>query len=185
MLGLENSNLFIDFVVNLIKYVISPTAVFLLIGKIYGFGELSQKFKTALADILELKNGVVELKANMVVVRTYLVTTLGLKDSLFKAKSPLQLEHKGIRLLDASGFKDIYEKNKNVFLERFKQFKHETDAEIDEASVSIMMSMKDDVLLSNFKNVAFENGVLFEVLLKVCAIYLRERAIEDLRTSVS
>jgi hypothetical protein len=66
-----------NLVLGLFQYLISPTIVVLIMGKIYGLGELNQKIKTALLDIAELKKDVRELKSNMTVVKTY----LGLENS--------------------------------------------------------------------------------------------------------
>ena len=55
-----------------------------------------------------------------------------------------------------------------------KKCKVETLSDLDEATFKIMGKCRDDEMFMDYKEIAFQNGVIVDVLLKVFAIYMRD-----------
>ena len=143
-------------------------------------GGSNQKVNDAITDISELKTDVRKLLTHVDIIRTHIVTTGGLSADLFSAASPLKLLPKGIKALEASGFKKIYADNKNWFVEKIKHYEPKTLADIDEASFKVMEKCRDDAKFADFKEIAFENGIPLDSLLRVISIYLRDEVAEEI-----
>lgn len=172
-----------------IAYVISPAVVFsvllFFVGKIFKLGEMKEKIYQSAANISNLDKDVKKLLSHMDIVKTHLVTNSGLAANLFSSSSPLKLLEKGTRLLEDSGFKEVYENNKEMFISEIRQHGVKTLVDVDEASFKVLdkFSTKSDVI--DFRNVAFKNGVSREVLLKVLSVYLREEVAPSLLNSTN
>ncbi len=167
-----------------IKYLLSPAVVFAVIlfvaYKLLNIGKLLQKFDDALKDIDKLDRNMQRLLSHMDIVKTHLVTKTGMDASLFASGSPVFLLKKGKELLNLSGFKTIYTNNKDWFINQFRRETISTLADIDSHSLEVMENMRDDPKLENFKNIAFDNGTSVDVLLRVCAIYLRDEVAKEI-----
>lgn len=167
-----------------IQYILSPFVVFSIIlffaYKILNLGELKQKFNQALGDIDELKKDGKKLLSHVDIIKTHLVTSGGLSASLFGPGSPLKLLKAGIKLLEASGFKKIYKDNKDWFIDEVEKYNIKTLADIDEASFKVMEKCRNNSKLANFKELAFQNGVSLDILLRVLSIYLRDEVAKEL-----
>ena len=109
----------------LFQYLISPALIvgFLLFFciRIFKLGELSIKFKTLLKDVEGLKTDSNKVTKDVGVIRTHLISSLGMKAELFTSSSPITLQPKGEEILEKSGFKKIYEDDKEPFVSKIKQ----------------------------------------------------------------
>jgi len=166
-----------------IQYVVSPAVVFtvgcFILAKVFKLGEFKEEISKTLDKVKDLEKDVKKLLSHVDIIRTNLVTKGGLDASLFAATSPLKLLEKGIKLLEDSGFKNIYSNNKEMFINEVKKYEVKTLADIDEASLKVMEKCRDDSKLANFKEIAFQNGVSLDVLLRVLAIYLRDELAKE------
>lgn len=167
-----------------VQYVLSPaialSIVLFIAYKLLNLGELKQKFVQSLKDVDDLKKDSKKLLSHVDIMKTHLVTNDGLNANLFAPGSPLQLLDKGKKLLQDSRFEEIYKENKTWFLDEIKKNKINTLADIDDASMRVIEKCRDNQKYCNFKEIAFENGVSLDVLLKVLAIYLRDEAAKEL-----
>ena len=174
----------IDFNNPYVQYVISPAVVFSIIlfiaYKLLNLGGLREQFKQALKDVENLKTDSKKLLSHLDIIKTHLVEKTGLDTGLFSSASPLKLLPKGEKLLDASGFKQIYAENKDWFLDKIRQYKTSNLAEIDEASFKVMDKCQEDAKFADFKSIAFQNGVTLDLLLRVLSIYLRDESAKEL-----
>ncbi|MBU0578520.1 hypothetical protein KKE34_00835 [Patescibacteria group bacterium] len=162
-----------------IQYIISPAIVFSLIlffaYKILDLGSTREKFKRALKDVDGLKTSVDKLLNHMAIVKTQLVDKTGLDSNLFGSSSPLSLKKKGKELLKESGFEKIYRDNKSWFVEELKKNEIGSLVDLDEASLVLIEKCHAENKFINYKEIAFENGVMLEVLLRVISIWLRDK----------
>lgn len=167
-----------------IQYIISPAIVFSIIlftaYKLTNLGEFKERFNKSLEDIKDFKKDMKRLTSNMDVVKTHLVTKSGLDANLFAAGSPLELLSAGKKLLNFSGFIKIYKDNKDWFIDEIKKYKPKTLADIDEASIKVLEKCKNDDKFADFKQIAFQNGVSIDVLLKTLSIYLRDEVSKEI-----
>lgn len=162
-----------------VQYIASPTIVFLILGfiftKAFRLGELKEKIFAALDDIKDLKKGFKKLSSHVDIIRASLVTKGGLDARLFSSTSPLKLLPEGEKLLESSGFKKIYNENKKWFVNEIKKYNVKTLADVDEASFEIMEKSRDNRKFADFKEIAFQNGVTLDLLLRVLSIHLRDQ----------
>lgn len=179
-----------EIVIYILKNIVTPTVIMAFLGwlfiRSFKFGELHNKFLAAVgdisnlkADLKNLKSDIAELTKSTNVIRTYFVNDLGMNTNLFGAHSPLKLLPDGEKLLNKSGFVEIYKSNKELFLNKVRNQKPKTAADIDNATTKILFDMEDDPLLGSLKEVAFNAGVQILLLLKICALYLRDEAIKE------
>ena len=167
-----------------IQYILSPIVVFAILGlivvRVFKLGEFKEKISKTLDEVKDLDKDVKKLLSYVDIIRTHLVTKGGLDANLFASTSPLKLLEKGIKLLEDSGFKKIYKDNKNWLIDEVEKYGVKTLADIDEASSKVMEKYRDNNKLANFKEIAIQNGVSLDVLLRVFAIYLRDEAAKEL-----
>lgn len=168
----------------IVQYVLSPVVVFTIIlfiaYRLLNLGVLKQKFDQALIDINELKKDGRKLLSHVDIIKTHLVTSGGLSASLFGPGSPLRLLQGGIKLLEVSGFKKIFKDNKTWFIDEIKKYDVKTLADIDEAAFKVMEKCRSDGKFADFKELAFENGVSLDILLRVLSIYLRDEVAREI-----
>lgn len=174
------------FLEDIFKYIVSPAVIFYILGKVYGLGELHHQFKSALRDISDLKSemsaihkSIDRVNTSVTVVKTYLVTDMGVNSNLFDASSPLSLQPEGQELLEESGFPTIFSENRTMFVSRVREFPLENPADLDEAAFRVLDSLSSDPLLKDFKVLAYEHGIAVEVVLKICAIYMRDALMSE------
>lgn len=182
--GVLNDPIVQHIITPIIQYAISPVIVFaiflFILNKMYNFGALSQKIARAITDIDQLKNDGKKLLSHVDIIKTHLVDTTGLKAELFSAASPLKLLPKGLAILKASGFEKIYRDNKRWFIKEVKKDKPRTVADIDESSLKVLEECRGKGKFINFKELAFNNGITLDVLLKVLSIYLRDEVAKEI-----
>ena len=83
-------------------------------------------------------------------------------------------------MLRETGFKEIYEENKERFLKLAKEHNPKLRYEAQDAALSIMINLSDDPIMKPLKKYAFANGKnLFDVL-RLSGIYLRDQFIKEL-----
>ena len=137
-------------------------------------GGLNQKFISTIEDISDLKKDVKKLVSHVDKIISHLAIKTGLSADLFASNSPIVLLKKGIELLEKSGFKKIFKDNKEYFLSEVKKYNIKTLSDLDEASYKVIEKIKEEGKFMDYKEVAFQNGVIIDVLLKVFSIYMRE-----------
>jgi len=161
-----------------ISYMTSPAIVFgiLLCVIITSFklGGFKQELSDYEKDIESLKKDVKKLLSHVDIIKTHLSDKSGLDTHLFSAESPLRLLEKGKELLRKSGFENIYKNNKSWFISQIKSHKVKTESDIDEASLKVLEKCRENNKFMDFKEIAFQNGITPDVLLRVLSIYLRD-----------
>lgn len=169
---------FFHYVELFIQYLLSPAIVgavlYFAFSRTLQLGEVRKDFETLKDDVAELKKKTTGLTSNVTVIRTHLVDKAGLNADLFKIMSPLSLARSGKRLVKAVGFVDFVKENEASIQAFFKKQKPKTLLELDELSESFVTSMYEAGKLGNYENEAFKRGLYLEVLLRACALYLRD-----------
>lgn len=168
----------------LLKPFVTPVLIlgggWFLLEKVFKLGELHKEFETFGIDITDVKSKLSKVINNLQAISSHLVIKTGLDSNLLQTMSPLRLTTKGLSLLVKSGFDKIFKENKDEFIEIVNKNNPKSLLEIDEASSKTMESLRNDDRLTKFKDVAFENGTTIDMLLKICAIYLRDEAAKEL-----
>lgn len=174
----------INFQTPYVQYLISPAIVFSIIlfiaYKILNLGVLKQKFNQALQDVEDLKKDGKKLLSHLDIIKTHLVDKTGLDAGLFGPGSPLKLLSRGIKLLGVSGFKKIYEDNKDWFIDEIKKKNVKNLSDIDEASLRLMEECSKNKKYADYKEIAFQNGITIDILLRIFAIYLRDEVAKEI-----
>jgi len=154
--------------------IISSGITAFVLRSIFNMGGLNQKFISTIEDISDLKKDVKKLVSHVDKIISHLTIKTGLSADLFASNSQIVLLKKGIELLEKSGFKKIFKDNKEYFLSEVKKYNIKTLSDLDEASYKVIEKIKEEGKFMDYKEVAFQNGVIIDVLLKVFSIYMRE-----------
>jgi len=160
--------------------IITATILWFIFQKAYKLGKISKDFRASLNDIKDLKKDNKKLLNNTTIIKTHLVSKLGMDANLFTIGSPIKLKKKGTELLKISNFIQIYQKDKNWFIQEIKKSNPETLSAVDEASANLLNKMKNDLRFKNFQEIAFQHGITIDILLKICAIYLRNQIAKEI-----
>ena len=169
---------------DLLKYLSTPAlllsmAIWILY-QTFRFGKFSERFDNLCKQINKLLGEFQTTKKDVGIIKTILISKFGVEAELFSTTTPLTLTAKGKKLLEKSGFREMYKQEKDYFLNTIREKNPKTAAEIDKVAKEIMFALEDEEKLSKFKETAFESGVELPLLLQVCAIYLRNKAIKEL-----
>jgi hypothetical protein len=173
------------------QYLVSPaitaSIIVFAVAKIINIGEFKERFKNLEKnlnnldkDTNKIKSTIKNIEMDLTIMKAHLISETGMDTSLFSKNSPLTLTTKGENLLDQTEFRSVYKENKDWFLDEIKKHNVETESDIDEASYEVMEYCRDNEKFIDYKEIAYQNGLTTEVLLKVLAIYLREEAIKEI-----
>ena len=174
---------------------IVSTLVIPILVLIFKIGKISERFNKLCDELKDFRGEFKDLgkefrsleKANVSIV-TILTTKFGVDSGLFSSKSPLALREKGLELLKKSGFKKMYSKDKDYFLNYFREKNPKTRADVDRLANEFMLDWQKDAkneMIEKLTQVAFENGIPLPTLLQVCAIFLRDEIIKELKEGLS
>lgn len=108
-------------------------------------------------------------------------TTKTLDRTLFKAKSPLSLTDEGQKLLNDSGFKNIFENVKDELIKRFfEEINPKTQYDTQEKARQWMddLSREDYKPFVPIKSYAFKTGSDYAQILRAGSILLRDYYLE-------
>lgn len=159
------------------KYLISPAVIGVIIlwglAKILKLGEMKKIFENFQADIKDLKVKSGNIINNITVIKTHLVDKAGMNAALFKAMSPITLTPAGNKLVKSVGFQTFVSENYKELSLNFIKNKANTLLELDEISEEVVNNLFSESKLPSYDNEAFKRGISLEVLLRACALYLR------------
>jgi hypothetical protein len=99
---------------------------------------------------------------------------------LLQSHSPIQLTDKGKDILNECGFKNIYNDNKERFLELTKKQQPKQKYDAQEVALSVLIGLIDDPILEPLRKYTFLKGFNIFDVLRVSSIYLRDRIIKEL-----
>ena len=174
-------------VLSVIKTYATPSllvGVFIFLFKIsFKLDSLNTEFVNVVKDIKDLKKSGARVSRHIDVIRTHLVSTMGMNDGLFAAHSPVVLLTKGKDLIKKIGFEKIFEDNKGWFIKGVSEIGAGSLSELDDSATKFMENNREDEKFSGFKEKAFQNGVSTDVLLRVCSIYLRDEVAKELKVN--
>lgn len=169
----------------LVIVIISSGVVAFIFKFVFNLGGKNKEIDSALTSIESLKKDVKKLLSHMDKVVTHLVNKTGLDSGLFSSASPVSLLPKGRAVLEKSGFKKTYEDNKGWFIDEIKKLNVKTLSDIDEASQRVIGKCIDEKKFVNYKEIAFQNGLPIDVLLRILSIYLRDEVSKEILEEIS
>ena len=150
-----------------------------LVEKISKIDRLDDDMNVVKKNVSTIKGKVSTIEKLLKNVLTNITTTPA--TGLMQSSSPLKLTKKGMELLEGCGFKRIYKKNKKKILFLVKQQKPKLKYEAQEAAMSVIIDLSNEVIMKPIKKYCFEHGLnLFDVL-KVSALFLRDEIIKELK----
>ncbi len=167
-----------NFVQPFIQYLLSPAivagvAVFIF-SRALKLGEIKRDFEIIREDVGELKAKSGSIISNITVIKTHLVDKAGMNALLFRAMSPISLTPSGKRLIKKVEFDEFVLENYQEIEARFKQEDANTLLKLDDLSDKVVEEYFVAGDLSHYDDKAFKEGISTEVLLRACALYLRE-----------
>lgn len=154
--------------------------IWFLLERVFKLGSLHTEFKTVVTDLKDLKRKSDAVISNLNVICANLVIKTGLEAKLLQSMSPVKLTSKGEDLVKKAGFDQLYIKGKQKFLKEVKEKKSGSLSDLDDTTLEIINNMHNSNSLGNLKEIAFENGISLEVLLKILSIYLRDEVAKEL-----
>lgn len=97
--------------------------------------------------------------------------------------SPLKLTEYGDKLLKEFGFYEVFEKQKDVLVEKVKAMEPKTNYDIQTDSTEVIKNVleSDDPAFASLKEYAFNNGFPIEVIVPPAGIVLRDEVMEELK----
>ena len=87
---------------------------------------------------------------------------------------PLQLSPFGKKLVEESGFAQIFEKNKDDLIKILQEKSPKTRYDVQEKARALMDELGEYPPFQSIKTYAFENGADFLQILRAGAIFLRD-----------
>ncbi|MBP9759308.1 hypothetical protein KBD45_06455 [Candidatus Dojkabacteria bacterium] len=167
-----------------VAYLVSPAIVIgiviWVVYKLLNLGEIKEKFFKALEEIKELKSDVKKLVTDVTIIRTHEIESGGITAQAFAPGSPLKLLPRGLIILEASGFKKIYQDNKEWFIDEVKKYNVKTLSDVDDACYQLVQQCGTDSKFANYKEISFQNGITIDILLKILSIYLRDEVAKQI-----
>jgi hypothetical protein len=136
------------------------------INSVYGFGKLNKTLEEVVERLKKLSEQSDKHDTHLTIIRTHLVTNSGLKAELFSANSPITLKPKGLKIVEQTGFKDLLKENKDSYIKKLIDLNPRNEAELDEATFTLLEKMRGTKEFRKFEQVAYENGILYDVVLK-------------------
>jgi len=93
---------------------------------------------------------------------------------LYTANSPLQLSPFGQKIVQESGFCEIFEKTKEGLVKKLQEKAPKTQYDVQEQARELMDSLGDYSEFQSIKPYAFKNGIDFLQILRAGSILLRD-----------
>lgn len=130
---------------------------------------------------VSLGNPLGKMKENILVIVTHLASSRSkLNPSLIKQMSPLQIQPEGQKILEESGFIDIFRNNKTRFFKNIEIKKPRTKLEVEDNSIySFLEVMSDDGVLNPIKTYLYQHPDVRETFPTLAGVYIRDRYLNE------
>ncbi len=100
---------------------------------------------------------------------------------ILKTTSPLTLTEYGKKLIEESGFNQIFNENRSLILGWIKEKNPKTQYDVQENSRDILLGHKDDVVFAPLKEYAYKHGeTSLEQIFRAGSIVVRDEIIKEL-----
>lgn len=167
-----------QFILELAKYLLSPAIVGAVLwfgfNKTLKLGEIKKDFDDLKENVGELINRSDSMVTNITVIKTHLVEKAGVSAALFQTMSPITLTPSGKKLIQAVGFDDFVTANYEEIFTGFFEGRADTLLKLDDISEAVVEHLFTEGRLPSYANEAFQRGLSTDVLLRACALYLRD-----------
>lgn len=98
---------------------------------------------------------------------------------LVKAKSPLSLTERGLKVLEESGGKKYIDENKDALIKLINDEGPRTSLDIQELSKKVIELRKEDEKFIPIKEYVYSKGLIFDHVIMALSIYLRDLALAE------
>lgn len=174
---------------NIALYSLGITVLGGIILLIFRSGKVVQNIEHIDKDLTKLESDVKDIDNDMHEVKLQVGKISFIEqrlDSLWKSffsvsKSPMQLNDRGLKILEDSGIKIIVEDKFTEIVQKVKNRNPKNAYEIQEFTQQIVEEYKSDLTLKNsLENGAFKSGADVSTVLLVGGIYIRDRVLKEL-----
>ena len=97
--------------------------------------------------------------------------------------TPLSLTERGLEVLEESGGKNFINNNKDMLIKRILDKNPPSSLDIQELSESTIISEKDHIEFIPVKEYVYNQGLIFDHVIKVMSIYLRDLALDKWKSN--
>ncbi len=167
-----------QFILELAKYLLSPAIVgavlWLGFNKTLRLGEIKKDFEDIKDSVAELIDRSGNMVTNITVIKTHLVDKAGVSAALFQTMSPITLTPSGKKLIQSIGFDKYVDANYEEIFTGFFEGRADTLLKLDDISEAVVEHFFSEGKLPSYANEAFKRGISTDVLLRACALYLRD-----------
>lgn len=95
-------------------------------------------------------------------------------NKIYQTNSPLSLTEFGIKLVDESGFKNVFDSAKDDLVKKLEEKTPKSKYDIQEMARALMDDLTEYPAFQPIKKYAFEKGIDFTQILRAGAILLRD-----------
>ncbi len=99
--------------------------------------------------------------------------------AFIKRKSPISLTDRGEEMINVSQGKALVDSNYQMLLNFIKEKNPTTAYDVQEYSFKVLDERRDEDIFIPLKNYAFNEGIDYDLILKVVSVYLRDKALID------
>ena len=169
-----------DFFGQLVTPTLIVSGIWFLFQYVFKLGGIKTQFDSLQASVGDLTKKTSSLVNNVTVIKTHLVDRSGVDANLFQTMSPITLTNTGRKLMTEIGFAKYVEKNSDEIAKTFVESNANTLLKIDEISETLVLDLFEKGEFPSYDNEAFQRGITLEVLLRGCALYLRNHIAKKL-----
>ena len=158
----------------------SITLVVNLFVYVFAIGQYKNKVDTLEKDRDDTRKKAEDMKSELDKLLEFKVYAQKFIDSkIYESKSPLTLTEYGQKLVDDSGFNEIFEEVKDDIVQKLEAEELLTPYDVQEQARALMGELDDYSAFEPLKKYAFDNGVDYKQILRAGAIPLRDYYLEQ------
>ena len=151
-----------------------PTLLALLGGLVFLGRKLEQIDKSA-ESIETIETQINEFSKTLAKLEEFKISTQKFIDNkIYQSQSPLSLTEFGEKLIKDSGFRRIFDKEKDVLVAELEKKQPKTKYDVQEKARELMNELQEYLPFQAIKKYAFEHGQDYGQILRAGAIPLRD-----------
>lgn len=151
------------------------TFLVLLLGYLVFFGRKFEKIDKLEKEQEKQEKKIDEFSTDIATLKEFKSNTeKRLDNEIYKTKSPLSLTDFGKKLIEDSGFNNIFEQEKDNLVAMLEKKNPKTQYDVQEMARLLMSELTNYVPFTSIKTYAFTNGKDYAQILRAGAIPLRD-----------
>ncbi|MBI3088210.1 MAG: hypothetical protein HYY91_04925 [Candidatus Omnitrophica bacterium] len=147
---------------------------------IFRLGKISERFTTLERTVTGSESEIKSVRDMVIKITSALVANKTIEQGFITTHSPTVLTEIGVRMLQESGFMDVFRLQGQKILDAVEAKSPKLKYDAEEISIDVLLSMRDDPIMEPLKSYAFQHGLNLTEMLIAAGIYVRDRVIEEL-----